>query len=147
MNANTGPLRGIRVSVGDQGSIGGVENDRLSQPTDDPETSGGVNLVGVPGYGTIAFGYTEPAAAALRANLADGSNVQVPVLRNSGETYFALPIPLGVEVTTVVFLDDAGAPLRSAIMPSLPAYFGHCCASAPWSTDLQPTSASSTTTT
>jgi hypothetical protein len=142
---STGPLRGILVSVGDGGGAG-VDNDRLSQPTDDPETSGGVNILGVPGYGGIAFGYTVPGVAALRANLADGSTVQAPVLRNPSETYFALPIPLGVEVTTLDFLDDAGAPMRSAIMPTLPAYFGNCCASAPWSTDVGPDSPSSTTT-
>ena len=117
-----------------------MEEDRLSQPNDDPETEGSVNITGVTGYGVIVFGYTEPATAALRANLANGDTIQVPVLRNPGQTYFALPIPLGVEVTTLDFLDVSGATLRTATMPSLPTDFGHCCASAPWTTDPQQTS-------
>jgi len=131
--ANPGPLRGIFVYVGDQEG-GGVQEDRSSQPTDDPETAGSVNITGVSGYGVIVFGYTEPATAALRANLANGTSIQVPVLRNPGETYFALPIPLGVEITTLDFINDTGDTLRTATIPSLPAYFGHCCATAPWTT-------------
>lgn len=123
VQANTRPLRGIFVYAGDE-FIGGVEEDRLSQPTDDPQTAGTVNIAGVAGYGAIAFGYTEPATAGLRANLADGTTVQVPVLRNPGETYFALPIPLGVEVTSLDFVDEDGHTLRTAIVPTLPAYFG-----------------------
>ena len=136
VSTSPGPLRGIRVVVGDKDG-GGIEDDRLSQPTDEPAGAGSVNIVGVAGYGVIAFGYSEAATAALRANLANGSTIHVPVLRNPGETYFALPVPLGVDVTTLDFLDDTGATLRTAIMPSLPAYFGHCCANAPWTTDLQ----------
>ncbi|MCE9621896.1 MAG: hypothetical protein K8R99_06100 [Actinomycetia bacterium] len=133
VQANTRALRGIFVYAGDE-LIGGVEEDRLSQPTDAPQTAGDVNIAGVAGYGVIVFGYTDPATAGLRANLADGSKVQVPVLRNPGETYFALPIPLGVEVTSLDFLDDSGDTLRTAIVPTFPAYFGHCCASAQWAT-------------
>ncbi|MEQ1874761.1 MAG: hypothetical protein ABL953_13685 [Ilumatobacteraceae bacterium] len=134
VQARTGPLRGIWVYAGDQAGAG-VAEDRLSQPTDDPQTAGSVNIAGVAGYGVIVFGYTEPATAGLRANLADGSTIQVPVLRNPGETYFALPIPLGVEVVTLDFLDVDGGTLRTATMPTdLPAYFGHCCASAEWTT-------------
>ena len=143
--ANSGPLRGIFVSVGDQG-VGGVADDRSSQPTNDPQTAGSVNITGVTGYGVIVFGYTEPATAALRANLANGDAIQVPVLRNPGETYFALPIPLGVEVITLDFLNDTRETLRTATMPILPAYFGHCCAMAPWTTELAPATPTSGTT-
>jgi hypothetical protein len=146
VSTSPGPLRGIRVVVGDKDG-GGIEDDRLSQPTDDPAGAGEVHIVGVAGYGVIAFGYTEPATAALRANLANGSTVQVPVVRNPGETYFALPVPLGVDVTTLDFLDGTGETLRTATMPSLPAYFGHCCAGAPWTTDVEPNPTSSTPTT
>jgi hypothetical protein len=142
VTTNSGPLRGIRVIVG-KDPVAGLEDDRLSQPTDDPATAGTVDLVGVAGYGAIVFGYTEPATAALRANLANGSTIHVPVLRNPGETYFALPVPLGVEVTTLDFLDITGATLRTATMPSLPADFGHCCAGAPWTTDVKPGPSSS----
>ena len=133
VQARTGSLRGSWVYAGDQAQ-GGVAEDRLSQPTDDPQTAGTVNIAGVAGYGVIVFGYTEPSTAGLRANLANGSAIQVPVLRNPGETYFALPIPLGVEVETLDFLDESGNTLRTATMPALPAYFGHCCANAPWTT-------------
>lgn len=138
VSTNSGPLRGIRVSIADQGESAGVYDDRLSQPTDEPQAAGTVNIDGVAGYGVIVFGYTEPATAALRANLANGSTIQVPVLRNPGETYFVLPVPLGVEVTTLDFLEAAGTTLRTATMPTLSPSFGSCCANAPWTTDVQP---------
>jgi hypothetical protein len=145
VQARTGPLRGVWVYAGDQ-ALAGVAEDRLSQPTDDPQTAGTVNITGVAGYGAIVFGYTEPATAGLRANLANGSTIEVPVLRNPGETYFALPIPLGVEVVSLDFLDFTRGTLRTATMPTLPAHFGHCCATAAWTTDPEPSANSAPTT-
>ena len=145
VRANPGPLRGMTVYAGDD-PVAGIQEDRQSQPTDDPQTAGSVRIVGVAGYGVIVFGYTDPATAALRADLADGSTIQVPVLRNPGETYFALPVPLGVDVASLDFLDVRGDTLRTATMPTLPAYFGECCASAPWTTDVESASSSAPTT-
>jgi hypothetical protein len=113
-----GSLRSIRVATPAGASAMG--SDRLSQPTDDPATGVEMSIAGVPGHGAIAYGLAPPAATVVHA-VVDGAVVGVlPLHRRPGESFFAVPIPDGLVVSRLDFVDDAGGEVGSRDVPAIP---------------------------
>lgn len=122
VEVDPGPLRTMWSSLDGRWS-GGVENDRQSQPNDSPVVSISNNLDATPGVGVVVYGYGPPTLTSVVATLADGSTVSFPTYQRELEAYFAVPIPVGVRVTTLSYL--AGHEVRSvAEVPEFPSDLG-----------------------
>lgn len=117
-----GPLRTVWSSIAGRRS-GGTESDRQSQPTDAPVTVVENNLDATPGVGAVIYGWGPASLTSVAATLADGSTVSFPTYQRELEAFFAVPIPVGVRVTTLTYL--AGDEVHTVVeVPELPADLG-----------------------
>ncbi|MGD9996397.1 MAG: hypothetical protein AB7L17_00525 [Ilumatobacteraceae bacterium] len=116
-------LRGMSVRVGGLMSSA-FSNDRLSQPEDVPVSTVEVTIDGQPDLGAIVYGYGPPESAILRAVLSDGSTIDIPTYQRDLEAYFAIPIPDGVVVDTLMLIDADGNVVASGVLPTIPRQLG-----------------------
>jgi hypothetical protein len=122
VEVDPGPLRTMWTSLDGRWS-GGSEHDRRSQPNDARVVSVFNNLDATPGVGVVVYGYGPPTLTSVVATLADGSTVSFPTYQRELEAYFAVPIPVGVRVTTLSYL--AGDEVRFVVdVPEFPSDLG-----------------------
>jgi len=117
------PLRTMWLSV-DGARGGGFENTRDSQPSDAIYYGVEASLSGVPNRGAIVYGYCAPTVATIEARLDDGTVVQIATYRRELESWFAVPIPDGVVVDTLTFVNEDGSTLATYSVPPLPPQLG-----------------------
>lgn len=113
-------LRAMRVTADGQ-ALGGFSNDKLSQPTDAPATTGELSLTGAPGAGVLVYGYVAPEVAGVRVTSSRSETAVLPVLQRENESFVAVPIPEGVVVTTLEFVRADGSVYSLADLGPLPA--------------------------
>lgn len=82
-------------------SVGGGEHPEDNAPAV-------VNLVGVPGHGAIVAGYVPTHVVSVRVLLRDDTSIDLPVTQQGNAVYFAVPVPLGLDVDRIEFRDDFG---------------------------------------
>lgn len=99
---------------------GAFENDRLSQPTDTPVGAGEMSLDASPGRGAIAYGYTAPEVLTVRAINSNAESLVLATFPRELETFFAVPIPVGVTIDKLEFLRADGSVYASASIGPLP---------------------------
>lgn len=117
-------LRSMQVYI-DGSANSGFENDRSSQPSDLPVAGPGeVSISGIPGTGAVIFGYTSPEVDRLIVVRSDGEAAQLPVLRRELESFFAVPVPDGLTISTISFVTTSGVVHRIADIPQLPTGLG-----------------------
>jgi hypothetical protein len=116
----TSTLRAMWISA-DGRALGGFSNDRLSQPTDTPATTGELSLTGAPGAGALVYGYVAPEVAGVRVTSSHSETTVLPVLQRENESFVAVPIPEGVVVTTLEFVRADGSVYSLASLGPLPA--------------------------
>lgn len=119
-----GPLRTMFVNTAGRGGGSGFENDRLSQPEDLPVTQVDGSISGVPGYGALAFGVAPAGVATVVVTDDAGNQARLPAHARELESFFAVPIPQPVRITTLTFLDASGATIAIADVPAIPIGMG-----------------------
>ncbi|MEQ1699291.1 MAG: hypothetical protein ABMA25_04230 [Ilumatobacteraceae bacterium] len=86
-------------------------------------TSAVVNLVGVQGHGAIVVGHVPTNVVSVRVVLRDGTSIDLPVTQQRNAVYFAVPVPLGLDVERIEFRDPFG-PAGHVELPDIPPTFG-----------------------
>jgi hypothetical protein len=110
-------LRSAFIFVAGQ-SIAGFSNDRLSQPDDGPAWYATIVGTGTPG--AVVVGFAPPTVVAVNLELGTGETVALPVVQQANETWFAAPLPTGLDPVDFVFLDGVGHLLRTVNVPTIP---------------------------
>jgi hypothetical protein len=114
-------LRGMQMYV-DGRSSSGFESDRLNQPTDFPAAGGEASIGGTPGAGAMVYGFLTAEADGVVVRSGDGTAVRLPIVRGplGLESYFAIPVPEGVELGVVEFVDASNEVVATLELPYLP---------------------------
>ncbi len=81
-------------------------------------------LEGVPGYGAVVYGHVEGDAVAVIATTNDGETARLPMLAIDGRSAFAVPIPDGVDIDTLTFVDADGSVIAIGDVPDVPRGYG-----------------------
>ncbi|MFT3852273.1 MAG: hypothetical protein QM733_06005 [Ilumatobacteraceae bacterium] len=124
-DVDPGPLRTIYVSIGSGGgATSGIENDRLSQPDDSPQSGVSTGIAAAPGHGGVVFGIAPPAVAAVRVQTGDTTIAVTATYQRAAESYFAVPVPGGLTVSRLELVDGTGAVVGSVTIPELPPLLG-----------------------
>jgi hypothetical protein len=72
------------------------------------------------GHGRLYLGRTEQSLASMRVVLSDGVTITLPVVHDDDTTWFAVPVPAGLDVATLDYVDVDGKVLRSRHLPLNP---------------------------
>lgn len=103
---------------------GGFENDRSSQPDDAAVTGVEGSIDAIPGLGTILYGFAPPSATNVIVVTRDGEFARLPLRRRELESYFAVPVPDSIAVTSLTFVAQDGSIVTDVDMPPLPKGLG-----------------------
>jgi hypothetical protein len=109
----TAPPGSIWVSVDSWGGGDGFgSNNQTSSIVNGLQLS----VSGVPG-GVIVYGAAPSTVAGVRVELSDGVTIDLPVYQWTGGSAFAVPIPDGLDVSKLAYLDVTGTVLHRTLLP------------------------------
>lgn len=80
-------------------------------------------IAGIPGYGAIVFGHTDGRAESVIVTTSDNRTAMLPTSPSGDRSYFAVPVPDTVRVTTLTFTASDGSVVAKGAVPAIPAGF------------------------
>ena len=85
-------------------------------------TGSAIIEVGVPGHGVVVAGDGPSTMQSVRVELSDGTTITVPAAAVGAHTWFAVPIPAGLDVIALSPLDAAGTTRGRTTLPAFSPY-------------------------